>query len=112
MWRPVRWIAWGFRVVDGEKEEYVVGELDCENNILAALVCARRQYGYIVVDRVQSGLSYEIDLRETANKLVFNRHHPRRKPSKNLGPFGEKLNDAGILHNIMSSGNSLLEGFT
>ena len=80
-WAGVRWIAWGFRVVNGEKEGYVVGELECESHILAALVNARRQYGHMFVDHVQSRVSYEIELRETRARLAFNRHHQRRKPN-------------------------------
>ncbi len=110
----VRWIAWGFRVVDGDKELYKIGELVCESFNLAALASARKRFGSTVVDHVQSALSHEIDLREAPDKLLFNRHRPRpyhrrRKPEKKLGPFDETLNDAGILNNIMSSGNSPLK---
>lgn len=92
----MRWIAWGFRVVDGEKEAYKVGELVCESLDLTALILARRRFGHMVVDHVQSALSYEIDLLEAPDKLVFKRHHPRRyKKKKKRGPFGEALNDAG-----------------
>ena len=80
----MRWIAWGFRVVDGEKEQYVIGELDCKGDIISALVKARVLYGHVFIDHVQSGLSYEIDLREMVSKLVFNRHHPRRKPRQKV----------------------------
>ena len=74
----MRWIAWGFHIVDGEKQLYQLGVLDCKGHALAALVKARRRYGHRAVDHVQSVLSHEIDLLE-AQKLVFDRHHPRRK---------------------------------
>ena len=74
----VRWIAWGFHVIDGERQLYQLGVLECKGHALAALVTARRCYGHRAVDHVQSVLSHEIDLLE-AQKLVFDRHHPRRK---------------------------------
>ena len=74
----MRWIAWGFHIVDGEKQLYQLGILDCKGHALAALVTARRRYGHRAVDHVQSALSHEIDLLE-AQKLVFDRHHARRK---------------------------------
>ena len=87
----MRWIAWGFHVVDGEKQLYQLGVLDCKGHALVALVKARRHYGHRAVDHVQSVLSREIDLLE-AQKLVFDRHHPRRKKQKKQpGPFGETL---------------------
>ena len=95
----MRWIAWGFRVIEGEKQLCQIGVLDCKGHALVALVTARRHYGHRAVDHVQSVLSHEIDLREV-QKLVFDRHHPRRKPKK------QSLDDAGTLNNIMSSGNT------
>ena len=87
----VRWIAWGFRVVDGEKQLCQIGILDCKGHALVALVQARRHYGHRAVDHVQSALSHEIDLLEK-EKLAFDRHHPRRKKEKKqLGPLGETL---------------------
>ena len=87
----VRWIAWGFHVVDGEKQLCQLGILDCKGHALVALVKARRHYGHRAVDHVQSVLSREIDLLEK-EKLAFDRHHPRRKKQKKqLGPFGETL---------------------
>ena len=74
----VRWIAWGFRVVDGEKQMHQLGILDCKSHALVALVTARMRFGHRAVDHVQSVLSREIDLLEK-QKLVFDRHHPRRK---------------------------------
>ena len=74
----MRWIAWGFHVIDGERQLYQLGTLDCKGHALAALVTARRHYGHRAVDHVQSVLSHEIDLLER-QKLVFDRHHPRRK---------------------------------
>ena len=56
-----------------------------------ALELARERFSYVTVDHVQSGLSHDIDLRETQHKLVFHRHHPRRHPRKKSGPFGETL---------------------
>ena len=77
--------------MDGEKQLYQLGILDCKGHALAALVTARRRFGHRAVDHVQSVLSHEIDLLE-AQKLVFDRHHPRRKKEKKqLGPFGETL---------------------
>ena len=76
----MRWIAWGFRVVDREKQLYQLGILDCKGHALVALVTARRRYGHRAVDHVQSVLSHEIDLLEV-QKLVFKRHHQRRKPA-------------------------------
>ena len=93
----VRWIAWGLHVVDGEKQLYQLGVLDCKGHALAALVTARRRYGHRAVDHVQSVLSHEIDVLEK-QRLVFNRHHSRRKK--------QSLDDAGMLNNIMSSGNT------
>ena len=74
----VRWIAWGFHIVDGEKQLCQLGVLDCKGHALVALVTARRHYGHRAVDHVQSVLSHEIDLREV-QKLVFKRHYQRRK---------------------------------
>ncbi len=82
----MRWIAWGLHVVDGEAAPHIVGELDSPN-ITAALVNARRLYGQLRVDHVQSVLSHEIDLLEK-ERLVFNRHHPRRSPEKQIPNFG------------------------
>ena len=87
----VRWIAWGFRVIEGEKQLCQIGILDCKGHALVALVKARRRFGHRAVDHVQSVLSREIDLLE-AQKLAFDRHHPRRKKQKKqLGPFGETI---------------------
>ena len=74
----MRWIAWGLRYVDGEKQLYQLGILDCKGHSLIALVTARRLFGHTAVDHVQSVLSHEIDLLES-ERLVVNRHHPRRK---------------------------------
>ncbi len=106
----MKWLAWGWRVVDGTKEPCIVGELECESHALTALVNARRQYGHIVVDRVQSALSHEIDLLEAVDKRVLKGHRPRpykRKPEKKSGKeVGETLKGARVLNNIMSSGNT------
>ena len=96
----VRWIAWGFHVVDGEKQMYQLGILDCKGHALVALVKARRRYGHQAVDHIQSVLSHEIDLLEK-EKLAFDRHHPRRKKEKK-----KPLDDGDTLSNIMSSGNT------
>ena len=76
---------------------YQLGVLDCKGHALVALVTARRRYGHRAVDHVQSVLSHEIDVLER-QRLVFNRHHQRRKK--------QSLDDAGMLNNIMSSGNT------
>ncbi len=102
----MKWLAWGWRVLDGEKEPYIVGELECKSNAMSALVFARKKYGYFVVDRVQSALSHEVDLLEAVDKRVLKGHRPRpfkRKPEKKVG---ESLKDARVLNNIMSSGNT------
>ncbi len=82
----MRWIVWGWRVVDGEPEPLILGEVECETLALTALVLARRKFGDLAVDRVQSALSHEIDLLETVEKLVLRGHRPRpyrrRKPKK------------------------------
>ena len=96
----MRWIVWGFRIVDGEKQLYQLGVLDCKGHALVALVTARRHYGHRAVDHVQSVLSHEIDVLER-QRLVFNPYHPRRKK--------QSLDDAGMLNNIMSSGNTYHE---
>ena len=76
----VRWIAWGFRVVDGEKRLHQLGILDCKGHALVALVTARRRYGHRAVDHVQSVLSYEINQLEAPCRPLH-RHHQRRKPA-------------------------------
>ena len=75
----VRWIAWGFHVVDGETEPYIVGKLDGPN-VIVAIVNARRRYGCLKVDHVQSVASYEIDLLETHHDLICRKRH--RRPYK------------------------------
>ena len=72
----VRWIAWGLHLVNGERRPYILGEVDCESQIVAALVHARRRYG-IAVNHVQSQSSHEIDLLETHHDLIFHKRHPR-----------------------------------
>ena len=72
----MRWIAWGFHIVDGEKQLYQLGVLDCKGHAHVALVKARRCYGHRAVDHVQSALSHEIDLLER-EKLVYNQRPPR-----------------------------------
>ena len=104
----MKWLAWGWRVLDGEKEPYIVGELECKSHAISALVFARKKYGYFVVDRVQSALSHEVDLLEAVDKRVLKGHRPRpykRKPSKKH-KRKPSLNDARVLNNIMSSGNT------
>ena len=76
----VRWIVWGLRPVNGEQEPYILGELDCESNIVAALVHARRRYGYLAVNHVRSRSSHEIDLLETHHDLICRKRH--RRPYK------------------------------
>ena len=73
----VRWIVWGLRPVNGEQEPCILGEVDCQSNILAALVHARRRYGCSAVNHVQSRSSHEIDLLETRHDLIFDKRHPR-----------------------------------
>ena len=72
----VRWIVWGLRPVNGEQEPCILGEVDCQSNILAALVHARRRYG-LAVNHVQSRSSHEIDLLETHHNVIFHKRHPR-----------------------------------
>lgn len=97
----MRWIAWGFRVIDGERQLCQLGILNCKGHALVALVNARRRYEHRAVDHVQSVLSHEIEVLETQHKLVCDSHHPRRKK--------QPLDDAAVLHNIMSSGNTYHE---
>ena len=83
----VRWIAWGLRPVNGEQEPYILGELDCESHILAALVHARRRYGCLAVNHVQSRSSHEIDLLETHHGLIYRKRHPRPYTRKRQQPL-------------------------
>ena len=74
----MKWLVWGWRVVDGEGKRRKLGELECGSGAATALILARKRYGLSIVDHVQSRLSYEIDIQEAQDKLVFTRHHPRR----------------------------------
>ena len=98
----MKWIAWALQAGEVEKEWFNPGEFVCGGHALVALVAARKKYGSLVVDHVQSVLSYEVEVLEKQGryKLLMRQHHPRRKPKK------QPLDDAGILHNIMGSGNT------
>ena len=93
----MRWIVWGLRPVNGEQEPYILGDLDCQSNILAALVHARRRYG-LAVNHVQSRSSHEIDLLETHHNLIFRKRHPRPYTRRRQLPLVPATGVAGLTY--------------